>query len=200
MNSANRAVNRLHGAASLLLCAACLFPYACTSRNEGQGIKDETHWSKSQPIDAVNRMQLECEFDDSFPLKRAQQIEYRLLQELLDSGFEISNAAPYCLRVYFHPIVQGSRGLPTSSRYCKVSVDIALVELAGKQERVRGHIDGVIDETAYASSEREARQDHSSLRRTIRVEVPSGSFNACRRREFPRSDARNRAVTRSAFG
>lgn len=145
----------------MFICAAFLASCSCTSHNEGQGIRDETHWSKSQPIVAVNQMQLKCEFDESFPLERAQLIEDRLLQELLQCGFEISKAAPYCLRVRFHSIVQGSRGLPTSSRYCKVSVDVALVELAENQELVRGHVDGVVDETAYGSSERGARQDRA---------------------------------------
>lgn len=32
-------------------------------------------------------------------------------------------------------------------------------------------------------------------RKAIRVQVPSGSFNACRRRELPRGDTRNRVMT-----
>lgn len=33
-------------------------------------------------------------------------------------------------------------------------------------------------------------------RKATRVQIPSGSFNACRRRELPRGDARNRAMTK----
>ncbi len=151
---------RAIGISALVLSKAVLFSVACAPQSRDAEVRDETRWLKIRWIDNIDSIQLRCVFEESFPLARRELYGEWVEQELTSRGFSVSADAQHRLEVRFRAPLRGSRGLPVSSRYCKVRVDVALIYANTEDELVQGRVDGLIDEGAFGflDKEREKRE------------------------------------------
>lgn len=128
----------------LIFCVILALVPSCGDQD--RGIVDETRWEATKPLAEVSELALSCTFSKRFPIEYHPYARDHLSRGLADRGFTLNQDSGHRLQANFLGLWTGSRGVPVSTRYAKVSVAVNLTNRGGEEKLIEGKIDGVIDE------------------------------------------------------
>lgn len=155
------------GHAALIVAALGLAVTCCTSLEDAAGrksessvkITDQTRWDVGGAVPAeASRLALVVTEEPGTDL--AEYVNSTLQRELTARGFTISADSLYALNIQCTEPLSGTRGIPVTSRYTKVALEVSFARSGDDGPILQGHIDGILEESAVSpiSGRRQARR------------------------------------------